>query len=288
VTNPNQVATTNSIALATYYDSGLDSLVDQLTSGLTMTPTANVIPLSNVYILPSTLVTYASNVNYIFSITLVNKIPAGGLISIQFPSAISISGISLSSATFSTVTCSLGVPSSNVINITNCFSTDMATLGISITLAGIVNPPSELTTSSFSIYTYGALGMVNYINSSLTVQMNILATSTFFSFTPQVQTVYSLSAYTLNITFAIPHSSGDYLTLNIPSSMSFSALSCSPISGIASVSCSALTSTTLKIVLVAVPSSNIQITINSIRNYEIPSSNISFQAQTYSFGGYAM
>jgi hypothetical protein len=185
VTNPNQVLTTSSITVATYYDSGLDSLVDQLTSGLTMTSTANVIPLANVFILPTSLVTYASNVNYIFSINLIDRIPAGGLISIQFPPTITVSGVFLSSASFSNVTCAVGT-SSNLVSITNCFSVDMTTLGITLTLGGIVNPTTLLATSSFMIYTYGTLGMVNNITSGLPVQMTTLATSTFFSFTAQL------------------------------------------------------------------------------------------------------
>jgi hypothetical protein len=54
------------------------------------------------------------------------------------------------------------------------------------------------------------------------------------------------------------------------------------------VGCSALNSTTLKISFSAVPSSNIQLTINSIRNYQIPSYNVSFQAQIYSSADYGV
>lgn len=40
VTNPNQAITTSSIQVRTYYDSGLDSGVDTLTSGMTVTTLA--------------------------------------------------------------------------------------------------------------------------------------------------------------------------------------------------------------------------------------------------------
>lgn len=211
VTNPNQAITIPSIALATYYDSGLDSLVDQLTSGLTMTAVANLIP-DGIYILPSSFTVYDNNVNYIFSLALVDKIPAGGYISVQFPTQITISGINLGSASFSTTTCVLGGPTLNRLNITSCFLTDMTTLSISFTLGGILNPNSVQTTSTFTIETYGPLGLVNY-NNTMTVKMITPASISIFSLVPQVKTVNIYTIYTLGLTFSIPHSANDYFTL---------------------------------------------------------------------------
>jgi hypothetical protein len=64
VKNPNQVFTTASIQIYTYWDSGLDSMVDTLTTGLTITPTVRPITAASVATVSST--TYAFT-NYIFS-----------------------------------------------------------------------------------------------------------------------------------------------------------------------------------------------------------------------------
>ena len=63
VKNPNQVYTTASIQIYTYWDSGLDSMVDTLTTGLTITPTVRPITVS---VTPVSTTTYAYT-NYVFS-----------------------------------------------------------------------------------------------------------------------------------------------------------------------------------------------------------------------------
>jgi len=140
VTNPNQALITNSFQIFTYYDSGLDSLVDRLTSGLSVTSSANEIPLGNVFIVPSSLFTYATT-SYIFSINLVDRILADGYISITFPPTITLTTVSIVTASFNTASC-LVAASGNRVNLTSCFSADLAALGISFTLSGIINPPS--------------------------------------------------------------------------------------------------------------------------------------------------
>lgn len=287
VTSPSQAFTSSPFIIYTYYDSGLDSIVDRLLTGVTFTGTANTIPASNVVITPSSLFTYAS-ANYIFSITLVDKILAGGTISFTFPSTITLGSVGLVSASFSTTTCSLGISGNNV-NITGCFLVDYATLGITITLSGIINPPSLQPTSSFTIRTYGLLGMINTITSGLTVTMASASTSTAFTIAPQVSTVHATSVYSLSFTFFTPHSVNDYILLAIPASMQISASpSCAPTSGIGAVGCSAFNSTTAKMIMSLTPSTTIAFTFSSLRNYDISSTSISFQCYVYSSNGYLM
>ena len=287
VTNPGQAFTSSSFLIYTYYDSGLDSLVDRLTSGMTFTAVANQIPPANVYITPSSTYTYA-NANYIFTVTLVDNILAGGTIGITFPSAFTFATVALASASFPTGSCSLGVSGKNV-NLTGCFSNDYAPLTITLTLSGIINPPSLEPTSSFAIKTYGPLGMINTVTTGLTVTMTSASTSTAFTITPHVLTVHAVTAYSLSFTFLTPHSANDYLLLTIPASMQISASpSCAPISGIGLVSCSIYNSTTAKMVMSLPPSASIAFTFTSLQNYDISSTVISFQCYVYSANGYLM
>jgi len=78
---------------------------------------------------------------------------------IQFPSAISFSSPSLVTASFSTTSCILNTYSSNrTLTLSNCFSSDMTTLSVSITIGGIINPSSLQPTNTFVIRTFGAIG----------------------------------------------------------------------------------------------------------------------------------
>jgi hypothetical protein len=287
VTNPSQEFRSNPFIIYTYYDSGLDSIVDRLLSGMTFTGIANTIPASNVVITPSSLFTYTTS-NYIFSVTLVDRIVADGVVSITFPSTITLGSVGLVSATFPTTTCSL-VISDKTVNITGCFSADYATLSMTITLSGIINPPSLEPTSSFAIRTYGPLGIINVVTSGLTVTMTSASTSTAFTITPQVFTVHATSTYSLSFSFFTPHSVNDYILLNIPASMQISASpSCAPTSGIGVVGCSVFNSTTARMVMSLTPSATIAFTFSSLRNYDISSTPISFQCYVYSSTGYLM
>jgi hypothetical protein len=286
VNNPNQAFTTGSFSIYTYYDSGLDSLVDKLISGMTFTAVANQLT-SNVYVVPSNNVTYTL-ANYIFSIQLTDKILAGGSIAITVPTAVTLNSVGIVSSSFSTSTCVLSV-SGNSINLTSCFATDYTNLAITFTLSGFTNPNSFQPTSSFAISTSGTLGIINYINSGLPVTMNSASTSTSFSITPQVQTVHTFSAYNVSMTFFTSHIASDYMLLTIPSSMQLAASPTCPASqGIAIIGCSVVNATTLKLTMTTLPSAYIQFTINSIRNYDVSSTSISFQVYVYNSANYLM
>lgn len=87
----------------TYYDSAYDSLVDRILSGVTVTMTPKTI--STVTVTPASYVNYDIT-SYTFSITLLDPIPAGGYITIEFPSTTSPENSALTAASFSTTTCS--------------------------------------------------------------------------------------------------------------------------------------------------------------------------------------
>jgi len=115
------------------------------------------------------------------------------------------------------------------------------------------------------------------------------ATSAAFSISASSAVVHTFCQYTLSVTWAGTHSSGDYVTFGIPSSMAFSASpTCSPISGITSISCLASNSTTLTITLTSIPSTTTQISIANIRNYDITNSPVTFKISVFNSNNYLM
>ena len=284
VTNPSQAYTTTSIQIYTYWDSGLDSMVDTLTTGLTITTKAR--PISNVAITPTSLVTYAFT-DYAFSMTTLDPIPSGGIIVITFPPTITLGNVSIISASFSTASCNISI-SGNTVTLSSCFGSTLAAGSHTFNLSKIYNPPSLQPTTTFSIITAGALGNINYINASLTVTMVTPATSLAFSVAPNSQTVHAVTTYNISITFAVPHQSGDYFTFNIDASMAITSLNCTPNSGITSVSCFLYNSSSINITFTATPSTSIQIAVSSITNYDISSTGITYQALLYNSLNYQM
>jgi hypothetical protein len=215
-------------------------------------------PISSAIIVPtvtpSSFVTYALS-SYTFTATLTDFIPASGYISIVFPSTITFSSVAIASASFGIGTCQINIVNVTIVNINNCFAADMTSLNLSLTLSGILNPPSLQPTTSFSIATFGPLGQVNYVSTGLTVTMLTPAISTAFSITPLSLTVHAPTKYTIGFTFAVPHSANDYFDLSIPSSMAFSASpACTQISGFSGITCSTINTTTIRITISAAPS----------------------------------
>jgi len=147
VTNPDQLMTTASIQISTYYDYGLDSMVDTASSGLTITTQAR--SLTNVTITPVSLVTYAST-NYDVAAILLDPIPSGGSIKVTFDSAITIGSVNLVSASFSTASCTV-VISGLVVTLSGCFPSRLSAGAVTFTLSGLKNPPSLQPTTSLAL-----------------------------------------------------------------------------------------------------------------------------------------
>jgi hypothetical protein len=285
VKNPKQAQTTSSFLVYTYYDAGLDSMVDKVISGVTMTSTSNAITVAS--ITSTSLITYALTTYTIFAV-LPDPIPASGYIKVDFPSTITFGTVAISSASFTTTSCTVPTLVGTTVTINACFSADMTNANISIVLSGIYNPPSLQPTTTFSIKTYGPIGIVDSIISGLLVTMTTPATTSSFTIAPLNDMVHTFTQYNLALTFAVPHQNGDYFVMKIPASMAYSASpTCVPISGIVSVSCILLNLTAIKVNLGAVPSASAQISISNIRNYDVATSQ-SFQLFFYNSGNYDM
>jgi len=285
ITNAQEALTANSVSVTSYIDSANDGIIDQLSTGLTLSFTANQLPSNVFYILPANKTTFVTT-SYTFSVVLSDPIPANGYIVITFPSSVTLTSPSLLSASFSTTNYSLSQSGSN-LTILNCFSSGLNTLTVSMSIGGINNPSSMAPSASFQIFTFGSIAGVNYLNSGPSVTMTSIAQSAAFSALPTSTTVHATTTYTFSITFFGAHTSNDYLIFSIPSTMSFAANPvCSPVSGIASINCT-LTNSSLKIVLVAVPSSTITFNVSNINNYDVSNTAVTLSMTAYNTAGYA-
>jgi hypothetical protein len=172
--------------------------------------------------------------------------------------------------------------------LNSCFATTLTNLNENIVIGGVVNPSSLQSTSAFQVYTYGGIGMVDYLTSGPKVQMNTLAISSSFSVTPTSAVVHATTIYTFAITFYGTHTSGDYLSLTLPTGMSFSGTpTCTPLSGIASISCTVANSSLLQVTMVANPGSSVSFSVSNVVNYGVANTNVVFSMTIYNAAGYA-
>lgn len=237
-TNPGEAITTSSLQVISYIDYLFDGIIDSTTSGLTITLGANQLADNSFFAQPTDATTQTTT-SYTLSATLLDPIPAGGKIMLVFPSAITLTAPAVSSASFSTTTCSLSTTGNN-ITLSNCFSTSMTNLNFYVVISGITNPVSLAPTASFGIYTYGASSIINFKETGTTVTMTTLVLSSAFTITPSSTVVNAASAYKFTLTFHGSPASGDYLLLTLPAGMSVPGTpSCSPTAGIASLTCTA-------------------------------------------------
>jgi len=283
VKNAGESIQSGTFKIYSYYDGLSDSLVDKIETGITVTMTANLITTASVT--PSNLTTY-SVTSYKIDFTLKDSITQNGYIEIEFPSAVvPLAGsIVLTTASFSTSTCTLSL-SGSILKILNCFlSAPMNVLSTSITIGGIQNPQSFKPTDTFKIRTFSALpSLTNFISSGIIVTMNTPYQLSTFSITPLISTVHADTKQTLNIVHVIPLSVNDYLLVNFDSSMTIStSLTCSPLSGITTITCTKINNSQLKIAYTSSPSSQtLRFDINTVMNYDIAQTAISFTAVLY-------
>lgn len=178
----------------------------------------------------------------------------------------------ITAASFSTSTCSLN-PVGQIIRISNCFnSAPWTTMVTSITIAGIRNPPSYRTTTTFQIRTYsGRPSLTNYISTGITTQMTTAYVLSAFSITPQSVTVHADTKQTINIVHVIPLTTNDYVLINFdPTMMASATLGCNGVLGITGVTCTRMSNTQIKVVYASgISSQTLRYEITSVRNYDV-------------------
>ena len=266
-------------------------MVDKIESGITATMTPN--SLTTGAITPSSYTTYAMG-TYKIDLTLMDYIPAGGYMLVVFPATVVPQSAQLIAASFGISTCSASLitaNSTNSINITGCFSADMTNLAFSLNLSNIRNPISFRPSATFKVYTRGPTGsLINFMDSGLTVTMNVAATTTSFSITPSSLVVGEITSYSFQVTQSItPHSSGDYLIITTPALMSVPGTpSCLAQAGITSISCVALSSNQLKITYASSPGGSVQASVSGITNYLVGDQTVNYALAIFDSGDYKM
>jgi hypothetical protein len=123
----------------------------------------------------------------------------------------------------------------------------------------------------------------DYANTGLIVTMNNAYTLTSFALVPQISVVSTASLYTVNVVHVVPLLANDYILLNIDSSMNISSIvTCTPVTGLTTISCLRISNSQLKIIYVSAPSSQtLQYQISNITNYDIAGISLSLSALVY-------
>lgn len=193
------------MAVVTYIDSAFDGIIDQVSTGLTFSFVGKQLPSTSFYVLASNKTTYITT-SYSFSITFIDPIPANGYLILTFPMGITLTSPSITSASFSTSTCTInqtnnGINLSNNLTLNNCFPSGLTSLSVSLSIGGITNPSSLAPSDSFQVFTFGSIGLVDYLMSGPSVTMTNLAQSTSFSLTPTSTLVHDTTTYTFVISF---------------------------------------------------------------------------------------
>ena len=133
----------------------------------------------------------------------------------------------------------------------------------------------------------GTVGVINYVTSGVLVSMTTAATSASFTVSPASLLVHQTTTYSISLSFYGPSSSGDYLILSLPLGMAVTdPPSCTAVSGVAALNCIFTDSTHLTITLLALPANSISLTASSLQNYDVSSTPVTLQMQTYSSAGY--
>ncbi len=239
---------------------------------------------------PINYTNYATT-SYQINLTLLDPIPTGGYIVIIFPTTVVPQAGQLVAASFGIGTCNPNMVNSTYITVTGCFTADMNNLAFSITLGNILNPPSFKPTTTFKVYTYGPSNtMVNYLDTGLTVTMNISANTVGFAVSPNVFTVGATTTYYFQITHAISaHTVNDYAIITFPSLMSVpSTPSCSATAGITTINCVSPSSTQLTVTYATAPSTTIQFSVLSIINYLVGDQSKNYALKIYDSSGFLM
>lgn len=245
LTNPSQLTAT--VQLATYY---LPSTQLEYSSIQTITFTpARIISAS---ITCSSYQVGASS-SYTFIINNTNSLLPSSQLNIYFPSIYSLTGYTCTVDSVA-VTCANSANNTYVALTLPAVAYAPYSLPThTITLAGLVNPPSKRPTSSFSLALESGGAVVEAITDGVVVIMTTLATFTSLAITPSTLSVGALASYTIGFTHSLTISASSVITLNfqLPSSLRL-------------VSCSACTSYST----FTITSATTSVTISSVYNPE--------------------
>jgi hypothetical protein len=230
VQNPLTTVASSSFSISTYYDTS-NSLVDQLTSGLTFTATPT--PLKAMSVTPGDL-KVMDITNYTFNVYFTNPVPAGALVLLTFPVAIPLSTVTY--ANNNTLSC-IATINLQTVNLSGCFPTNLQS-PVTFTLNGIQNPSSTKPTDTFNLTTTFSGVIVEYLSAAVTTSMTIPMSFSSLGLSATNMTVNALTSYMFSLQSVTAHTTGDLFLITIPSELSMTSPHCTLLTGITTFNCS--------------------------------------------------
>lgn len=241
LTNPSQLTAT--VQLATYYLPGTQLEYSSI-QAITFTP-ARIISAS----ITCSIYQVAATSSYNFIINNTNSLLPSSQLNIYFPSIYSLTG-------YSCAVDSVSASCANSVNNTYVALTLPAVAYApyslpthTITVAGLINPPSIRPTSSFSLALQSGGAVVEAITDRVVVIMTTLATFTSLTVTPSTLAVGALASYTISFTHSLTISASSVITLRFQLPTSLKLISCSACT---SYSTFTITSATTSVVISSV------------------------------------
>ena len=241
LTNPSQLTAT--VQLATYYLPGTQLEYSSIQT-ITFTP-ARIISAS---ITCSSYQVGASS-SYNFIINNTNSLLPSSQLDIYFPSIYSLTGYS---CTVDSVAATCVNSASNTYVALTLPAVAYAPYSLpthTITVAGLINPPSIGPTSSFSLALESGGAVVEAITDGVVVIMTTLASFTTLTVTPSTLAVGALASYSISFTHSLTISTSSLITFHFQLPSSLRLVSCSACT---SYSTFTITSATTSVVISSV------------------------------------
>jgi hypothetical protein len=182
--NPTTTTPTSSITVTTYY-SDLTSIVDQITSGLTVTCTPIILTSSTV---SSNNPIVAAKASYNFTMRSTLTTLQNSIINLTFPSTFSESSYQLTSFSINGIAvpgCTISVSGLTVLFNSSCMSQNASNTSIiQFIISNITNPTSTKPSPSFSISTYYNNFLMEHLYNGITITMTTPVNLSYFQVTP--------------------------------------------------------------------------------------------------------
>ena len=163
---------------------------------------------------------------YTLSITPLKRIPAGGILTIEFPPEIGLVGFSVASCVVTIAGAARTVDTINtlktaptLIKITGAFPSGYTTPNVPFTVAcgNFRNPRTTATTSSFKIYTYDSSeSALEKGITDITTKMTSVPNMDEFKVVNLNVRNGAVDTYTISFRSKISHSTGDIISFKFP------------------------------------------------------------------------
>jgi len=184
INNPTTTTPTSSITVTTYY-SDITSIVDQITSGIIVTPSAIILKSSS---LSSNSLVAGAQSSYTFNLQSTLTTLQNSVINLTFPLSFSASNYQLTTFKIAGTLvsgCTISISGLTILFNSSCVNQNvLTTQAIQFVISNITNPSSTKPTNSFSISTYYNNYLMEYLYNGITVTMATPATLSYFQVTP--------------------------------------------------------------------------------------------------------